>query len=252
MRGRPGRDAGRKVVQQHAQHGRVQPRRRDLDEHRFRRFFRFDDQKWAADPFLFDHPSDPRRRLRRISVAERPIVTPVVEQRYAGQFADRGEAVAIIVPLQAAGDGRRGGGALSVSRQVMVIPRQASNDALATPCSDYRVKHRERNFQHRELARPTGTKVETIRHYERIGLLPAPARTVGNYRAYTRQHLERLNFIREAVISASLWIRSASCFASPTIPISRAPRLAELPGSIWSKWNASSPTSARSPPSFGG
>jgi DNA-binding transcriptional MerR regulator len=47
-----------------------------------------------------------------------------------------------------------------------------------------------------ELARPTGTKVETIRYYERIGLLPAPARTVGNYRAYTRQHLERLNFIR--------------------------------------------------------
>ena len=47
-----------------------------------------------------------------------------------------------------------------------------------------------------ELARPTGTKVETIRYYERIGLLPAPARTGGNYRAYTRQHLDRLNFIR--------------------------------------------------------
>jgi DNA-binding transcriptional MerR regulator len=47
-----------------------------------------------------------------------------------------------------------------------------------------------------ELARPTGTKIETIRYYERVGLLPAPARTGGNYRAYTRQHLARLNFIR--------------------------------------------------------
>ena len=35
-----------------------------------------------------------------------------------------------------------------------------------------------------ELARATSTKVETIRYYERIGLLPPPARTRGNYRAY--------------------------------------------------------------------
>lgn len=47
-----------------------------------------------------------------------------------------------------------------------------------------------------ELAQATGTKVETIRYYERIGLLPVPARTGGNYRAYARHHLERLSFIR--------------------------------------------------------
>ena len=46
------------------------------------------------------------------------------------------------------------------------------------------------------LARTTGTRVETIRYYERIGLLPAPARTGGNYRAYARHHLDRLSFIR--------------------------------------------------------
>ncbi|WP_163434675.1 MerR family DNA-binding transcriptional regulator, partial [Escherichia coli] len=34
------------------------------------------------------------------------------------------------------------------------------------------------------LARETATKVETIRFYEKTGLLPAPARTSGNYRAY--------------------------------------------------------------------
>lgn len=47
-----------------------------------------------------------------------------------------------------------------------------------------------------DLARVTGTKVETIRYYERIGLMPSPARTGGNYRAYARTHLERLSFVR--------------------------------------------------------
>jgi Cu(I)-responsive transcriptional regulator len=47
-----------------------------------------------------------------------------------------------------------------------------------------------------ELARATGTKLETIRYYERIGLLPPPARTSGNYRAYAERHLARLSFIR--------------------------------------------------------
>jgi len=49
-----------------------------------------------------------------------------------------------------------------------------------------------------DLADATGTKVETIRYYERIGLLPAPARTGGNYRAYTAAHLNRLSFVRRA------------------------------------------------------
>jgi Cu(I)-responsive transcriptional regulator len=47
-----------------------------------------------------------------------------------------------------------------------------------------------------ELGRVTDTKVETIRYYERIGLLPAPGRTAGNYRAYGPDHLNRLSFIR--------------------------------------------------------
>lgn len=40
--------------------------------------------------------------------------------------------------------------------------------------------------------------METVRWYERIGLLGAPARTAGNYRAYGREHLERLSFVRRA------------------------------------------------------
>lgn len=47
-----------------------------------------------------------------------------------------------------------------------------------------------------DLARKAGCQVETVRYYEREGLLPAPARTEGNYRLYGSQHLERLVFIR--------------------------------------------------------
>jgi Cu(I)-responsive transcriptional regulator len=49
-----------------------------------------------------------------------------------------------------------------------------------------------------DLARATDTKVETIRWYEKEGLLPRPSRTAGNYRAYGQDELARLNFIRRA------------------------------------------------------
>jgi len=47
-----------------------------------------------------------------------------------------------------------------------------------------------------ELAGETGTQVETIRYYERAGLLPSAARTSGNYRVYGPDHVARLAFIR--------------------------------------------------------
>lgn len=49
-----------------------------------------------------------------------------------------------------------------------------------------------------DLARKTGTKVETIRWYERDGIMPAPVRTEGGHRLYTQTHLDRLAFIRHA------------------------------------------------------
>jgi len=49
-----------------------------------------------------------------------------------------------------------------------------------------------------DLARATGTKVETIRWYEKQGLIPSPERTSGNYRAYGTAALARLSFIRRA------------------------------------------------------
>lgn len=48
------------------------------------------------------------------------------------------------------------------------------------------------------LSRRTGCHVETIRYYEKIGLLPAPPRTEGGHRAYTNDHHKRLSFIRRS------------------------------------------------------
>ncbi|MHB1197998.1 MAG: Cd(II)/Pb(II)-responsive transcriptional regulator [Polaromonas sp.] len=47
-----------------------------------------------------------------------------------------------------------------------------------------------------ELAQVAQCTVETVRYYEKEGLLPAPARTPGNFRLYGPAHLERLRFIR--------------------------------------------------------
>lgn len=48
------------------------------------------------------------------------------------------------------------------------------------------------------LATVAATNVETIRYYERIGLMPEPSRTAGNYRIYDDTHVVRLRFVRRA------------------------------------------------------
>lgn len=68
-----------------------------------------------------------------------------------------------------------------------------------------------------ELARRSGTAAETVRYYEREGLLPAPPRQGGNYRDYGEAELARLKFIRHcrsldlslAEIRALLAVRDA-------------------------------------------
>lgn len=44
----------------------------------------------------------------------------------------------------------------------------------------------------------TGCNIETIRYYERIGLLPKPDRTDGGFRLYSDEQINRLNFIRRS------------------------------------------------------
>ena len=49
-----------------------------------------------------------------------------------------------------------------------------------------------------KLAEASGVHLETVRYYERIGLMPKPSRTASNYRSYGPEHVERLSFIRRA------------------------------------------------------
>ncbi len=49
-----------------------------------------------------------------------------------------------------------------------------------------------------QLASAAGVGVDTVRYYERIGLIPMPARSLGGYRLYAQADLERVEFIRSA------------------------------------------------------
>lgn len=49
-----------------------------------------------------------------------------------------------------------------------------------------------------QLAHRTGVHLETIRYFERIGILPAPPRTEGGHRIYDESHVRTLAFVRRA------------------------------------------------------
>lgn len=87
------------------------------------------------------------------------------------------------------------------------------------------------------LARETGTKVETVRFYEKNGLLPAPSRAENNYRSYDRSHLNRLSFIRRAR-DLGFSIRFAHCLTWPMIANSHVLRSMPLPTSIGGRSSA--------------
>lgn len=50
-----------------------------------------------------------------------------------------------------------------------------------------------------ELARQAGVSADTLRHYERLGLLPAPPRSANGYRSYPPDALDRVRLIRSAL-----------------------------------------------------
>lgn len=54
----------------------------------------------------------------------------------------------------------------------------------------------EDNMRIGELAKRAAIKVDTVRYYEKAGLLPLPPRRPNGYREYGRGHLERLAFVR--------------------------------------------------------
>ena len=48
------------------------------------------------------------------------------------------------------------------------------------------------------LAKETGIKVETIRYYEKYGLLSIPSRRTSGYREFTQKHIGQISFIKQA------------------------------------------------------
>ena len=87
-----------------------------------------------------------------------------------------------------------------------------------------------------QLAARASVRPDTIRYYERTGLLPAPARTAGDHRRYDARTLDRLQFIRGAkrlglrldAIAELLELRDAGqCPCDPAAEMLRA-RLAEI------------------------
>jgi MerR family mercuric resistance operon transcriptional regulator len=46
------------------------------------------------------------------------------------------------------------------------------------------------------LSKQSGVNIETIRYYEKIGVMPAPGRNAGGFRIYEPDHLKRLSFVR--------------------------------------------------------
>lgn len=59
-------------------------------------------------------------------------------------------------------------------------------------------RQRHQGFRIGELARRTGASADTVRYYERLGLLGAARRTESGYRLFTDTDLGRLQFIRRA------------------------------------------------------
>jgi MerR family mercuric resistance operon transcriptional regulator len=55
-----------------------------------------------------------------------------------------------------------------------------------------------KGLQRAELARQTGCNLETVRYYEKVGLLPEPPRPSGGYRSYDTTHERRLGFVLRA------------------------------------------------------
>ncbi len=55
-----------------------------------------------------------------------------------------------------------------------------------------------KNYSIGQLAKKSGCKVQTIRYYENINLIPEPMRSEGNQRIYSRDDLDRLIFVRHS------------------------------------------------------
>jgi MerR family transcriptional regulator, mercuric resistance operon regulatory protein len=91
-----------------------------------------------------------------------------------------------------------------------------------------------------DLTARTGVRPDTLRYYERVGLIPAPARTSGAHRRYDTRAVDRVQFIRGAQrlglrlsdIRDLLAVRdTGACACEPAEPLLRH-RIAEIDAEI--------------------
>lgn len=90
------------------------------------------------------------------------------------------------------------------------------------------------------LAKATGVGIDTVRYYERNGLLPEPPRRASGYRAYREEDVQRLRFIRRAKqlgfsleeIRGLLELSQQNEQGVPGVHATAAARLAELDARI--------------------
>jgi hypothetical protein len=69
-----------------------------------------------------------------------------------------------------------------------------------------------------DLAKMAGVSPDTIRHYERIGVLPRASRTQSGYRVYPASALERVLVVQRALRIGFTLAELAGC-ASPLLPL---------------------------------
>lgn len=62
--------------------------------------------------------------------------------------------------------------------------------------SDMAAVTETRGYKIGEMSRETGVNIETIRYYEKIGIMPEPDRTEGGNRQYNHNQLKRLHFVK--------------------------------------------------------
>jgi MerR family transcriptional regulator, mercuric resistance operon regulatory protein len=75
------------------------------------------------------------------------------------------------------------------------------------------------------LSKQSGVNIETIRYYERIGVMPSPKRNAGGYRIFGPDHLKRLTFVRrDRELGFSLDELRGSPFARHEAPCRDSPQ----------------------------
>ena len=77
------------------------------------------------------------------------------------------------------------------------------------------------------LAKAAGVNVETIRYYQRRGLLSEPERPPGGIRRYSAADIDRLTFVKRRSSWALVWMRSVTYFGWKMAPTVKKPVLSQ-------------------------